>query len=1321
MPSNPPIVVLVPVKLDAFVLNPAVCNGGIHEAKIAPITQPNYTFLRVDGFVAQNDVLPHVDLHLSSPSTTNPRLMNLGTGKPRRRTGVYLHWSLPRAYRRATEDQGCSSTSETGTNSIDKAPEFPTVPTRWLVIRRLHKEGMEPLDAVIPELEAWVVESDKPNDINDLDADVDLEVDVSPFIETGKPEDIKIARQAEVFIGGKTTAQDWKEDERAGERQPLTVVTSSNPLFADYQPHNSNVFSMLDHFEYGAEKKQLTKGTASYYVLGWHSSLAADILNGLSPSPLADRLRARLMELTPSNDENTAARVLCHGAMYHVKWHAEDKPNVVPADEHSQRLNGPTPVAVGTTVLDALLAFIQANAPREKMPGSSGEYSTSSLEADIWRIHGLLLARDDGVDGQREAVDMLNHHNYDRVPCGTVFHLAAPDTTGENETLQRPLEKDIVVLAELNQIQYALDLTTRTVRKLRWDLFSLWWKYVSTEENNDPRRPAHELQSVAALSTRLNTLIASIASLTAEVEGKKAAVGGRAKPAAMPSAYQLRDPTLLVTGISSGWPHDFMDPLKVRLKHQIMTAGAEDLETDTPGGWSALQATIKRTLPTDLLDAGSALAEEFLLLSPPDNNGKPVGILPLYHDPDPAAETDHGKPLRDQWQDRQPWFPLFLEWEVEYTHTSKESWILEERLSASGPVASRKLRYGMAEDSWPDERIGVPDSRRLSGRTLTLPQPNFSLKSRIQHLFDTTPLATLDKCLPPDDREKLLKNVDKFPFMSARLTGFTDHLVTRVPGTHIKPNVLAPGKIPLAIHEITDNKSSGTGFTTDNLELIGRESDLTPYGTMVMPVADYPLFKPVTHGRFKFTKINIIDKFGQAIHALNPIRPTAPCPAHTFHPCVGEFYSSPLPLPASTDEPVPDEYVYVPPQINQFARLNCSFVVEDQSVWRPTTEWDTDKTNPIWGWVLVNAPDNGIQLFLADGTFYRAVRVGGSEGASTSAKWLPNEPPVGLDVTSTNQLERLAERLADPTYLKAFIEMIYEATRNGSSAPTAYSHFVSSLVGKPFALANMGWSLELALNAYTNESTLKGSTNQATLDIKDPEPGLFDYEFSIRFGDQDQVYDGLAGYFNTDGTKPELDFDHFYTYRRNSSEDIKSSASDSPLRVIDPTNYPVFHPYWVSPDDPVKKTLKSPAEIDKERNEKLTVFGAILDPFTAVHAYSSFLPTTALQLPPFTWQSAMSKMTAFFHLGPLLVPTDVSAFQLSDTSKTVPIPALGLAEWSWQQPRVDMNGQETSMDLGIETLDQRPRFEEAPYTAIEGYLKLMAPLSALDIKKQRAK
>jgi hypothetical protein len=96
----------VPMKLDAFVLNPAVASDEDSIVKIAPITQPNYTFLRLDNSVIQNDVLDPTDLHWATPASNNSRVSDLGKMPPdnllAKRFGVYLSWTLPRVYRSGT-------------------------------------------------------------------------------------------------------------------------------------------------------------------------------------------------------------------------------------------------------------------------------------------------------------------------------------------------------------------------------------------------------------------------------------------------------------------------------------------------------------------------------------------------------------------------------------------------------------------------------------------------------------------------------------------------------------------------------------------------------------------------------------------------------------------------------------------------------------------------------------------------------------------------------------------------------------------------------------------------------------------------------------------------------------------------------------------------------------------------------------------------------------------------------------------------------------------------------------------------------------------
>ena len=62
------------------------------------------------------------------------------------------------------------------------------------------------------------------------------------------------------------------------------------------------------------------------------------------------------------------------------------------------------------------------------------------------------------------------------------------------------------------------------------------------------------------------------------------------------------------------------------------------------------------------------------------------------------------------------------------------------------------------------------------------------------------------------------------------------------------------------------------GLDIDALRKIGVETDLTPYGSLVrLSDLQHSAFKPVTHGQFRHTKLNIIDKFGQAVAAIEAV------------------------------------------------------------------------------------------------------------------------------------------------------------------------------------------------------------------------------------------------------------------------------------------------------------------------------------------------------------------------------------------------------------------------------------------------------------------
>jgi hypothetical protein len=374
---------------------------------------------------------------------------------------------------------------------------------------------------------------------------------------------------------------------------------------------------------------------------------------------------------------------------------------------------------------------------------------------------------------------------------------------------------------------------------------------------------------------------------------------------------------------------------------------------------------------------------------------------------------------------------------------------------------------------------------------------------------------------------------------------------------------------------------------------------------------------------------------------------------------------------------------------------------------------------------LPNYADSGIQLFLPDGTFFREIRLGGPQGTTSSDNFLPFASPSISTDSNFQQLELFAQRLTNKDYLHSFVSMVTESLGTSAPPPAAWSEFFSSVIGKPLALVKMAYSLELATQAYANHSDV--NTNG-------PEVPLECYEFGIQLGDASRVYDGLVAYFKPSETLSPgntLDLGTLYTH----FVPAKPGVDTSILTKIGPSNYPKVKPFWLNPMDNgitgAPDPLGPAGEYTARWNRELTTLGALVDPFVPVHAYSGVLPTQATQLPAWTWQAALKRMTAFFHAGPLLTTTDVPPFEPArelqpnyDPSKLLPgsgigVPAPQAGEWAWLQPysvedKGEGSGQRSEgattrtafMALGTVPVDERPRFDNPPYTAVEGYLQL---------------
>jgi hypothetical protein len=1125
----------------------------------------------------------------------------------------------------------------------------------------------------------------------------------------------------------------------------LTFTASSNPLFADYTLHNMNVFSIVDNFSYqdGTKTSYLQKATADYFVIGWHADSNDDPMTTYPhpkdpkiPTPVhSTRLKDCRMQILNSSteagvasawlDTSDSSRILSHASMYGVNYDRSKEPDTIGAVAAGQKMQERQPISVGVSPMDALLTYCRAHSTTDSDP----QYK--EMEQDLLRIDTLLnTADDDDIDGLQAAADESYSQAFQKYDGGSKWNFKTQQAPGKPPVVPTHSQQEEMKL--LNAVQAAFDNAGRETQTVCWQLFASWWNYVSGFWQDGQVATTAKLKklndrfdelSIGTPNGRIATLSVVIKALRDKLEDPSKGTSDR--------FFQRKDPTIMFGHVSRGWDADFTDTLNVRLLDQVVKPS---LMTASPGweNFSTIFETLSARLPPAIQGGALGLLKEFYTLRPSNNDAllaKPPAlpqVLPWYYN----AKARTAKLGRDCWNNTQPWRPLFIEWEATYYHIPFQSWKFKE-YDRRWNWGARTVHFGV-DDSVDISTLGITDTRRISGRNILVPQVSTMLTTTLEQIFTTTNAADLADPkgynLPPAEQKKLLDIIKQVEIVSAPLTGLTSHLLTLNEGSHITPFVTLPNQGPVFIQTAADAfkpaiDPKDTTISAEKLiKKMDAETSLTPYGDSVAAESDQSPMKPVTHGQLMFTKLNIIDKFGQAVAIIdtNPHRKNTP--VATTNPCISDSLfpgtiNGIKPSDASARANVVNKqlnndscpFISLPPAINQPARINAQFVQRDltSGLWRRCSDWE----NPIWGWLVINYADNGLQIFLADGTFYREVRLGGRVGTTAGFKWLPFDPPAARGTQIVNstilQLDHLIDLLATPndnSYLRGFFDMINQSLDdNQSHAPKSYATFSSAIVGKPLALVNAGWSLELAGPENTNWSTSNKKLPERTLldpkkqpphvamDAEDGSGGQLPinspagYTFPVKLGDAERSFDGLVGYFPVTGAgigaggptskvpppvpakgahgmlHSDLDLRTLYTFFTETLPPASSRGIDPriPLSVPPPPGKPTapivpvtplqLTPYYIR-SDPVASIPSSVLTGDTtaaaqppalaQHDKKLTVFGLIVDPFLPVHAYTAILPNQPLQLPTWAVETALQKMTAFWRAGPLMVTTD---------------------------------------------------------------------------------
>ncbi|KAI1364147.1 hypothetical protein F5Y08DRAFT_307599 [Xylaria arbuscula] len=411
----------------------------------------------------------------------------------------------------------------------------------------------------------------------------------------------------------------------------------------------------------------------------------------------------------------------------------------------------------------------------------------------------------------------------------------------------------------------------------------------------------------------------------------------------------------------------------------------------------------------------------------------------------------------------------------------------------------------------------------------------------------------------------------------------------------------------------------------------------------------------------------------------------------------------------------------LPSSYSHSLRLNASFLKHNtnglgdipvnsrfcSTIWREVTEWE----NPVWGWVLINFVNRGIQLFLQDGTFYHEMRFSSQSGAPKSPTWLPfSSDGEAARTSECYQLHALARKLSDPRYFEGFWYMITRAEESSAEAPSVLAQSLNSAVGRPFALVNMGWSLELgdppAVSRMINSEGAELDPVSATESQKQYD------KVPVRLGSGNCLRDGLIGYFETSDTASgELNLDCIRTFFAPKDKDMV------PLKLLTANEHVHFSPFQGSPCSSTIPSIDHDhkRELVDSRSESMSIFAAIIDPFIPVRSYSS-------KLPQWTWEKALNGITSYVHLGPLLVPVSgvpsyaedlvgLAKGNTGDTPRQNLVPSFSGnsdSEWNWLQPYVVKEGNAISAVNPAETENQddstESLFQNGQQTAIEGYM-----------------
>ena len=688
-----------------------------------------------------------------------------------------------------------------------------------------------------------------------------------------------------------------------------------------------------------------TEAVVSYTVMGYHVTNNADPLYVATTlgQNLNERIAACGLKVDPLSsvldpDYPANMRTLCYGNMLNIIWLCPPIdgtnpfacPNrmAYPADTLQQSFQKTHPVSVGTNALDALFAWLRSTE-------TGSEMTTDEIRRNLMKLQTLILDINDDIDSQLQAEDLLATNNFIPGPNEVCWHFQAPNAVPGSTQSIIPTDDQAAKLRQLNVAQAQLNALNRACDQARAQLWATFWTYMADRSNGTANQQEQRLTNASLKIGALRSQISddmtgaapSISSLTQTVD-QLTGVLGLLQAGTQQRFYTQRDPTLLVAGLQSQWPTDWDQNTTVRLNpasNQNPNPNTFQLPIFDPDVWQGKVPLLFQQPMTDLISESVFGANDYQIFK----------SAPYFG-------------VQDRYEGQQGWFPLFVEWEVEYYHIPFELW----EFGPQGPEA--RVGYSLKSEATVATENIQGDFRILTGRCPLLPQTGAVLESTLKQVFSKinpneqfgpdgkTPMTEVQKV-------ELLNAARTLDFSATSMSGLTDQLLTQMQGSHVTPLTNGPNGLEVVQDALDVGKD--LEMTQADFLMMQGQTTITPFASLIDIPADhtkYTLFKPCIHGQFRFTKLNVVDKFGQVVRGIESMsdvsKSIGPTPTALF-PCLGDSYSvepNPDNVTANVVLPRTDSlcnFVQLPPSINQNARVNAAFVSPDPPQWRQLDEW----------------------------------------------------------------------------------------------------------------------------------------------------------------------------------------------------------------------------------------------------------------------------------------------------------------------------------------------------------------------------------------------